>query len=99
MPAPTALTHFASISSMKDSFSGSSFGVTPFLFPPPGLETIRAIGWADSPTESAGSHGFVSGRHIPSPGDLDVLEEAPPEPKTDGGQLLLIPIVEEHLVL
>lgn len=77
MPAPTALTHFASISSVKDSFSGSSFGATPFLFPP-GLETIRAIGWADSPTESPSSCGFTSGRHIPGPGDLDILEEAPP---------------------
>lgn len=81
MPAPTALTHFASISSTKDSHSGSSLGIKPLLFPPPDMETIRAIGWADSPIESGshGFYGFVTGRHIPGPGDPDILEDAPPE--------------------
>jgi len=51
------------------------------LFPPPGVETIRPVGWADS-LNVFGSHcssGFVSGIQIPGPGDLDILEEGPPE--------------------
>jgi hypothetical protein len=80
MPAPTALTHFASVSSTKDSSSGSP-GLKSLMLHPPGLETIRAIGWTDSPTESGsrGSYGFISGRHIPGPNDFEFLEDAPPE--------------------
>lgn len=79
MPAPTALSHFASISSLKESNSGSSFAIN-LSIPPPDLETIRPVGCANSLTESGlrGS-GFVRGRHIPGAGDLDILEEAPPE--------------------
>lgn len=75
MPAPTALNHFSSMSSLKESCSGSSFGAKPFFFPPPGLETIRAVGWSDSATEST-SRGSFSLGYAPI---VDILEEEPPE--------------------
>ena len=74
LPAPTALNHFASMSSLKESHSGSSFGTKPFFFPPPGLETIRAVGWSDSATETT-SRGSFSLGYSPI---VDVLEEEPP---------------------
>lgn len=80
MPIPTALTHFASLSSLKESNSGSSSGMKVPIFPPPGLETVRAVGWSDSatPTDTAsrGSYGLVSGGYGLS---NDVLEDSPPE--------------------
>lgn len=83
MPAPTALNHFSSISSLKETATGSSFGYKAPPFPPPGLETIRPIGWSDTSTDMTasplGSMGMLSG--LDNQGDIsdDVLEEAPPD--------------------
>jgi hypothetical protein len=80
MPVPTAVTHFASMSSLKESNTGSSIGIKAPIFPPPGLETVRAVGWSDTatPTDSAsrGSFGLAPDGFGLS---TDVLEDAPPE--------------------
>ena len=89
MPAPAALTHFASISSLKETATGSSGGCKSAPFPPPGLETVRPIGWADSVGANAspvGSFGIgvnmgatnVEPEHGASI-TIDILEEAPPD--------------------
>ncbi|KAF9532694.1 hypothetical protein CPB83DRAFT_847235 [Crepidotus variabilis] len=92
MPAPTALNNFASISSLKDSATGSSFGMKAPPFPPPGLggfgpleTTIRPVGWASSDTGTeasdsrGGSLGYATGRAAVDDLSFDVLEEEPPE--------------------
>jgi len=81
MPAPTALNNFSSISSLKETATGSSFGykTTPF---PPGLETIRPVGWSDTSTDrtaSIGSIGMLLGADNRADVTLEVLEEAPPD--------------------
>ncbi|KJA25097.1 hypothetical protein HYPSUDRAFT_438748 [Hypholoma sublateritium FD-334 SS-4] len=85
MPAPAALNHFASISSLKETATGSSAGgYKPAPFPPPGLETVRPIGWADSVGANASPVGpfgidvnmeAAHGAGI----SIDILEEAPPD--------------------
>jgi hypothetical protein len=82
MPAPTALNHFSSISSLKETATGSSFGYKATPFPPPGLETIRPIGWSDTSTNmtaSLGSMGMLSGSDNRTDVAVDVLEEEPPD--------------------
>ncbi|KIM39287.1 hypothetical protein M413DRAFT_447231 [Hebeloma cylindrosporum] len=82
MPAPTALNHFSSISSLKETTTGSSFGYKATPFPPPGLETIRPIGWSDTSTDmtaSVGSINMLSGSDNQVDITVDVLEEAPPD--------------------
>ncbi|KAF9483206.1 hypothetical protein BDN70DRAFT_918565 [Pholiota conissans] len=88
MPAPTALTHFASISSLKETATGSSAGYKSAPFPPPGLETIRPVsGWTDVAGANVSPVGpFGYGMHLDdenverAPGiSIDVLEEAPPD--------------------
>ena len=81
MPAPTALNNFSSISSLKETATGSSFGykTTPF---PPGLETIRPVGWSDTSTDrtaSIGSIGMLLVADNRADVTLEVLEEAPPD--------------------
>ncbi|PPQ83982.1 hypothetical protein CVT25_000528 [Psilocybe cyanescens] len=63
LPAPTALNYFSSISSLKDTPTGSSFGSKLPPFPPPGLETttIRPVGWSDTATEVTASRGSFAG--------------------------------------
>jgi len=60
MPAPTALNHFASMSSIKESPTGSSFSTKPPPFLPPGLDTIRPVGWS------------TDGRHSPTTTATDI---------------------------
>ncbi|KAF8193429.1 hypothetical protein BJ912DRAFT_1141890 [Pholiota molesta] len=92
MPAPPALTHFASISSMKETATVSSVGVgggyKPAPFPPPGLDTVRPVGWADvaaGNASPAGSFGVDMGGRAAeraaggADSMLDVLEDAPPD--------------------
>lgn len=90
MPAPAALNHFASISSLKETATGSSAGgYKPAPFPPPGLETVRPIGWADSVGANASSVGsFGIGVNMDAANmeaahgagiSIDILEEAPPD--------------------
>ncbi|KAF8186624.1 hypothetical protein BJ912DRAFT_1143878 [Pholiota molesta] len=77
MPAPPALTHFASISSMKETATVSSVGVSggykPAPFPP--------LGW----TPPTGSFGVDMGGREAERGArradsmIDVLEDAPPD--------------------
>lgn len=89
MPAPTALGHFASISSLKETPTGSSAGgYKSAPFPPPGLETVRPIGWQHSVSENAspiGAFGNVLSMGAAGPEaehgagiSIDVLEEEPP---------------------
>jgi hypothetical protein len=82
MPAPAALHHFSSLSSLKDTTTGGSFG----LFPP-GLDTIKPVGWSDVVTEVTDSTLPVSnfgGAFINTCSSssgritLDLLEDAPP---------------------
>jgi len=78
MPAPVALHHFSSLSSLKDTTAGSSLAA----FFPPGLDTIKPVGWSDVATVVADSSSFggaflndslsSSGRNT-----ID-LEDAPP---------------------
>lgn len=90
MPAPAALPHFSSVSSLKETMTGSSIGLKSPSFPP-GLDTIRPIGWSESDvtTEVTASSpavssfgGIFSGLHnsLSSSGGItiDLLEEAPP---------------------
>ena len=59
MPAPAALHHFSSLSSLKDTATGSSFALKPLF--PSGLETIKPVGWSDVVTEVTDSSPPVSG--------------------------------------
>jgi len=82
LPAPTALNRFASISSLKETATGSSLGYKAPPFPPPGLETIRPVGWSDASTDmtaSIRSVPILSGLNDHADFGLDVLEEAPPD--------------------
>jgi hypothetical protein len=47
MPAPVALHHFVSISSLKDATTGSSSLALKTPAFPPGLDTVRPVGWSD----------------------------------------------------
>ncbi|KAF8151037.1 hypothetical protein B0H34DRAFT_666363 [Crassisporium funariophilum] len=81
MPAPVALTHFGSISSLKETATGSSVGLksTPF---PPGLYTVKPVGWSEAATEvtpSEASFGVLSGLDNGAGISIDVLEDAPPD--------------------
>ena len=85
MPAPAALHHFSSISSLKVTTTGSSFGLKPFF--PPGLDTIKPVGWSDVATEVTDSSPAVSSfggaflnNSLSSSGriTIDLLEDAPP---------------------
>ena len=85
MPAPAALHHFSSLSSLKDNTTGSSFGLKPFF--PPGLDTIKPVGWSDVVTEVTDSSppmsslgGAFLNDSLSSSGriTIDLLEEAPP---------------------
>ena len=86
MPAPAALHHFSSISSLKDTTTGSSFGLKPAFFPP-GLDTIKPVGWSDVATEVTDSSPAVSSfggaflNNSLSSSEritIDLLEDAPP---------------------
>ena len=86
MPAPAALHHFSSLSSLKDTTTGGSFGLLKPLFPP-GLDTIKPIGWSDVVTEVTDSSppasslgGAFLNNSFSSSGRLtiDLLEDAPP---------------------
>lgn len=88
MPAPAALPHFASVSSLKETATGSSLGLKTPAFPP-GLDTIRPVGWSDAATEVTASSpaastfgGIFSGfnHSLSSSGGItiDLLEDAPP---------------------
>ena len=85
MPAPAALHHFSSLSSLKDTTTGGSFGLKPFF--PPGLDTIKPVGWSDVVTEVTDSSPPVSSiggaflnNSLSSSGriTIDLLEDAPP---------------------
>ena len=85
MPAPAALHHFSSLSSLKDTTTGGSFGLKPFF--PPGLDTIKPVGWSDVATEVTDSSppassigGAFLNNSLSSSGriTLDLLEDAPP---------------------
>ena len=87
MPAPAALHHFVSISSLKDTTTGSSLALKTPAFPP-GLDTVKPVGWSDvamevtdsSPSGSTFGAAFLdtslssSGRAM-----TDLLEDAPPD--------------------
>ncbi|PPQ63228.1 hypothetical protein CVT24_005688 [Panaeolus cyanescens] len=84
MPAPVAINNFSSLSSIKDTPTGSSAGVGSLFkttpFPPPGLETVRPIGWSEVVTvaEPEEAHGVGNMFHSHSGITIDVLEEEPP---------------------
>ena len=86
MPAPVALHHFSSLSSLKDTTTGSSLGLKPFF--PPGLDTIKPVGWSDvvsevtdstPPVSSFGGGAFLN-NSLSSSGriTIDLLDDAPP---------------------
>ena len=86
MPAPAALHNFGSVSSLKETNTGSSLGLKILSFPP-GLETVRPIGWSDVATEVTDSSPAVStlggaflNNSLSSSGraTIDLLEDAPP---------------------
>ncbi|KDR78656.1 hypothetical protein GALMADRAFT_244126 [Galerina marginata CBS 339.88] len=85
MPAPAPLGHFSSVSSLKETATGSSIGYKPTPFPPPGLDTIRPIGWSDTATDVTASRGSFAGlsggmvTHHTTGISMDLLEEAPPD--------------------
>ena len=84
MPAPAALHHFSSLSSLKDTTTGGSFALKPFF--PPGLDTIKPVGWSDVVTEVTDSSpvssfgGALFNNSFSSSGriTIDLLEDAPP---------------------
>ena len=85
MPAPAALHHFSSLSSLKDTTTGGSFGLKPIF--PPGLDTIKPVGWSDVATEVTDSSpaasslgGAFLNNSFSSSGriTIDLLEDAPP---------------------
>jgi hypothetical protein len=85
MPAPAALQHFSSLSSLRDTTTGSSLGLK--LFFPPGMDTIKPVGWSDVATEVTDSSPPVSNfggaflnNSLSSSGriTIDLLEDAPP---------------------
>ncbi|KAF8813515.1 hypothetical protein BYT27DRAFT_7231005 [Phlegmacium glaucopus] len=90
LPAPAALPHFTSVSSLKETASNSSLGIKIPSFPP-GLDTIRPVGWSDVATEVTASSpaasafgGIFSGltnNSLSSSGriTIDLLEDAPPD--------------------
>ncbi|KAF8903719.1 hypothetical protein CPB84DRAFT_1823828 [Gymnopilus junonius] len=65
MPAPAPLNHFSSISSLKETPTGSSFGnnsTKPTSFLPPGLDsTIRPVGWSSRDSATTASRGSFTG--------------------------------------
>ncbi|KAF5326930.1 hypothetical protein D9619_004292 [Psilocybe cf. subviscida] len=70
MPAPSALHHFSSGSgsSLKEMHTGSSAGgikVAPF--PPPGLSTIRPVGWSNAPPSAPEPQAQAEMTSYPSP--------------------------------
>ena len=86
MPAPAALHHFSSLSSLKDTTTGGSFTLKSLF--PSGLDTIKPVGWSDvvnevtdssPPVSSFGGGAFLnnsfssSGRNT-----IDLLDDAPP---------------------
>ena len=85
MPAPAALNHFSSISSLKETHTGSSVGYKVTPFPPPGLDTVRPVGWGSDTattnmTSSRGSFGMLTDMEAQHTGvSIDVLEDAPPD--------------------
>ena len=84
IPAPAALHHFSSLSSLKDTTTGGSFALKPFF--PPGLDTIKPVGWSDVVTEVTDSSpvssfgGAFFNNSVSSSGriTIDLLEDAPP---------------------
>ena len=80
MPAPVALPHFSSLSSLKDTTTGSSLGLKPLF--PPGLDTIKPVGWSDVATVVADSSSFggafLNDSLSSSGRDTIDLEDAPP---------------------
>ena len=86
MPAPAALHHFTSVSSLKETTTGSSLELKVPSFPP-GLGTVRPVGWSDIATEVTDSSLDVSAlggaflnNSLSSSGrvTIDLLEDAPP---------------------
>ena len=82
MPAPAALQHFSSLSSLKDTTPSSSLAMFP-----PGLDTIKPVGWSDVVTVVTDSSPLVSGfegaflnNTVSTSGRfiVDLLEDAPP---------------------
>ncbi|KAJ2913051.1 hypothetical protein MD484_g7360, partial [Candolleomyces efflorescens] len=90
LPAPTALTHFASSSSMRDSGTVSSIGLSKHPFPP-GLEHMKNKTWSShdgslsaassSPAWHHVTHGMTESEHQ-APAVVDILEEEPPNATT-----------------
>jgi len=83
MPAPAALHHFTSVSSLKETTTGSSLDLKILSFPP-GLDTIRPVGWSDIATDSSPEvspfGGAFLNNSLSSSGriTIDLLEDAPP---------------------
>ena len=86
IPAPAALPHFSSVSSLKETNTGSSLGLKMLSFPP-GLDTIKPVSWSDVATEVVDSDaakstlgGAFLNNSLSSSGrvTIDLLEDAPP---------------------
>ncbi|EAU85188.1 hypothetical protein CC1G_06204 [Coprinopsis cinerea okayama7 len=88
LPAPTALSHFASTSSMPDTGTVSSVGLSKYPVPP-GLEYVaKGKSWSqDGSLSGASSTGFDSVTHRVrlseisehgTPATYDMLEDQPP---------------------
>ena len=86
IPAPAALHPFSSVSSLKDIASISSLGLKIPSFPP-GLDTIKPVGWSDvaqEVTDSSAAESPLGGAFLnnslsgSSRITVDLLEDAPP---------------------
>ncbi|RXW19368.1 hypothetical protein EST38_g6487 [Candolleomyces aberdarensis] len=90
LPAPTALSHFTSSSSMHDTGTVSSVGLSKHPYPP-GLEHMKTKTWSSrdgslsaassSPAWHQVTHGVTESEHQ-APGVVDILEEEPPNATT-----------------
>ncbi|KAF5379658.1 hypothetical protein D9615_005772 [Tricholomella constricta] len=84
-PAPAAVSPFAStssFSSLRDTATGSSTGLSAHPFPP-GLGVLPTKSWTDE--SSTATHvnpplSILSNQHSPTGISIDVLEQAPPAP-------------------
>ena len=85
-PAPSAIPHFASSPSLRDTNTSSSIALRNHPYPP-GLALVSSKVWANSDLSSAGSSPVhLVTPHMDSPGrggadvaiDIDILEEEPP---------------------
>jgi hypothetical protein len=86
IPAPAALHPFSSVSSLKDIATISSLGLKIPSFPP-GLDTIKPVGWSDvakEVTDSSAAESPLGGAFLnnslsgSSRITVDLLEDAPP---------------------